>query len=367
MGQNLDRIRERHAGLQTFGEGGGGVEYLKLQPGSNIIRLLPPFAPREDFWIERRVRFDVGPNKKKIFSPLDASAPDPAKDEYNRLLALADDASKRRANDMREKKRALMWAIDRGHPEMGYQLFDTNLFVLRDILAIFMDSDYGDITNADTGCDITINYTAGIKGKSFPQWQVVPRRNSTPLGHPEFLTEDLFEKHRIGNPSDLDYVQACLQGSEKAYLEAKKAERDAAKATGGDGAPQTTEITETPSPAPAQNEDAAVQQELDRLRAVKAAAPPPPPPSAGTPANLTAAQGWYATGIDGNAAAQAVDSATIQKLVDAGNGNVLICHGELTGNAWKAATEVGFVAAAGAAAPPPPPSQVGADLEAALG
>jgi hypothetical protein len=78
-----------------------------------------------------------------------------------------------------------------------------------------------------------------------------------------------------------------------------------------------------------------------------------------------AAQGWYATGIDGNASPVAVDSMAIQTLVDQGNGNVLICHGELTGNAWKAASEVGFVAAA-AGAPPPPPSQVGQDLQDAL-
>lgn len=352
---NLDRIRAVHASLESFGESGGGsVEYLKLKPGANILRLLPPHGDREDFWIERKVRFGIGPNGKKIFSPLDPNAPDPARDEFNRLMALGDEQSKKMAHDMREKKRALMWVVSRDEPEKGAQLFDTNRFVLRDILAIFMDSDYGDITDPETGCDITINYTQGSRN-AFPKWQVVPRRNSSPLGHPELLNDDLFSKFNIGKPSDTDYVEACLAGNEKAFLDAKKQERESGVPSGPTTPPAPVEEQ---AAAPAQSEQAAVDAELAKIKAAKAAAPPPPPPAVGTPANLLAATGWY---VADGANSKAVDAGEIQELVNAGNGAAMILHHEITGNAWKAASEVGFVASG------PTTSQVGADLEKALG
>lgn len=340
----------------------GDVNYVKLKEGPNVMRIIPPKEPREDFWLEVEKSFNIGPNSKVVIRPSQFGLPDPVSDEIAKLKAAGDEISMKRADAMKGKKRAMMWVIMRAEEASGYQMFDTNLIVLRDILAIMTDAEYGDITDPEKGVDITINYTPGTK-KSFPKWQIVPKRNSSPLGHPEALAEDLFEKHRIGEPSEVDYILACLEGSEEAYIEAKKADRQASSSSGR----QEAASPPPPSQAPAGDENAAVQAELDRIRAEKAAAaapaPPatPPPPAApgGTDPKLLKSD-WWAV-IEGNT--KQVKGSDIQALVAQGHGNMNIMpypQGD-----WTTAEAAGFKA--GGAPPPPPSSQVGADLEEALG
>ena len=80
---------------------------------------------------------------------------------------------------------------------------------------------------------------------------------------------------------------------------------------------------------------------------------------AGTSATLLSA-GWWAV-VEG--ATKQVKGTDVQALVSAGQGEMQIMP--YPEGAWSTATAAGFLA--GGASPPPPSSQVGADLEKALG
>ena len=363
---NVDRWTKRAAEIAaetSFGE----TTYLQLKEGPNVIRILPPPPGREDFWLEYQKSYNVGPNGKVIVRPDQFNLPDPVADEIARLKTLTnekgepDQAALKRADMMKAKKRAAMFAIARAEEAKGAQLFDTNMIVLRDILSIMTDADYGDITDPEKGIDITINYTPKSGPKTFPKWQIVPRRNSSPLGFPELLTEDLFDKHRVGQPSEFDYIAACLAGTEQQFIESRR------NSDGGSSAPASAPQS-TPAPqsaAPAGSENDAIQAELDRVRAKQQASAPPAPPTApaapaapGTPAELLNAD-WWAV-IDG--ASTQVKGSKIQELVAAGHGEMQVMP--YPSGEWSTASAAGFIAGP---PPPPPSSQVGADLEKALG
>lgn len=358
---NVDRWTKRAAEIKaetSFGD----TNYLQLKEGPNVIRLLPPPPGREDFWVEFQKSYNVGPNGKVVIRPDQYGLPDPVADDIARLKSATnekgepDQASMKRADMMKAKKRAAMFAVARAEEAKGAQLFDTNMIVLRDILSIMTDAEYGDITDPETGIDITINYTPKTGPKTFPKWQIVPRRNSSPLGFPELLTEDLFDKHRVGQPTEKDYIEACLAGTEQAFSDARKAARDA----GGAPAPAAAPPAQTAETAG--SEDDAIQAELERVRAKQQAAAPAPPAPApaapGTPAALLAAD-WWAV-IDGGS--KQVKGQEIQDLVAQGHGEMQVMP--YPAGDWSSATVAGFIAGP---PPPPPSSQVGADLEKALG
>lgn len=358
MTSRVDKWMKRHEQLKketSFGD----VNYVKLKEGPNQMRIIPPKEPREDFWLEVEKSFNVGPNSKVVTRPSQYGLPDPVSDDIAKLKKLeGDDVAQKRADAMKAKKRAMMWVVMRAEEDKGYQLFDTNYMVLRDILAVMTDAEYGDITDPKEGTDITINYTPGTK-KSFPKWNIIPKRSNSPLGHPEALKEDLFDKHHIGDPSEVDYIKACLEGSEEAFIEAKKADRKNSTPS----SPEPT--TPSESQAPAGDEESVVEAQLAAIRAKKAAAAaaaapaPPAPPGGGTDAKLLSSD-WWAV-IEGET--KQVKGSDIQALVEQGHGNVNVMpypQGD-----WTTADAAGFKT--GAPPPPPPSSQVGADLEEALG
>ena len=300
----LDRWKKRHAELETAS--GGRVPQWKEKEGQNRIRIVPGHYatdPEADFWEEVQKSFNVGPNNKVVTWPkegTDAYSSFPLRALLEELKTKDDPESKKRVSLMRGKTRVVMFVIDRDEEEKGHQRWETNLGVLRDIIGITGDAEYGDITDPEKGVDLTITYTPKEKTKNkFPAWQIIPKRTSTPLGHPECLEEDLFEKHYVGEPSDPGFVEACMEGTEQEWIEARKAERAA-----GGASEQPADDTPPPqSAAPAGSEDKAVDDELQKIqdRKSKKKAPPKKAPDKETGLPKKIAETTYDVAHDGEA------------------------------------------------------------------
>lgn len=231
MPQNMENVNRT---LEELGENSGGANYFKFKEGPQVLRIIPPFGDRQNFWKEFQVCFNVGPNKKRIV-PSD-SDDCPMRKKLKELKDATDPVSKKEYEQVRAKDRIVFFVIDRNEPEKGAQCVDTNKNVLRDILAIMADKEYGDITDPVTGTDITITFTPKERTKDhFPAWDVLARRQSTPLGNDELLKEDLFEKFRIGKASETEYILAVFAGRDQEYIDAK----NAAAGVGTAGVPAT--------------------------------------------------------------------------------------------------------------------------------
>ncbi len=230
--------------------------YFKFEnDGIYQIRLLPPFGDRDRMWKEYQKCFNIGPNKK-IAVPLSQFGQEcPIQKRIDALNKVGDEISKKEAGKLRPRSRVAMIVIDRKNEAKGPMLFETNLEVFRDILTIMADPDFGDITRPAEGIDIQITYTKSGK-TGFPDYVVQPKRNSTPLStNPQqqanWLAKDWMEEYFVGKPSDAGYLQACLDGTEAAWNEQRKRDRDAGVSQPSQQTQQTYQAPPTQPSAPA--------------------------------------------------------------------------------------------------------------------
>lgn len=241
MAYDENRIRQKQAELEREGNFGDKAEFWKPKEGENTIRIVPAYGDREDFYMEYKVCWKVGPNKKKII-PRTANGlpgPDPLQEYTDELARKTDEASLKELQRISPKTEFAMFIIDRQDEAKGPQAWTPSITPFRDVLRIMADPDYKDITSvyptADeeaTGArDLKVTYTPGTKTKNgFAEYHIQARAKGTPLGTEEQIREwtgvDLFEKYRVGEPHEAAYVNAVLQGKEQEYINARKANRD---------------------------------------------------------------------------------------------------------------------------------------------
>jgi len=345
------------------------LEYFKPQPGLNKIRIIPPPSNRMDFWAEVYKSWGVGPSYRgPIIRGDQYGKPDPVADLIEKLKSQGDAASLARAEKLKAEKSSLCFIVDRGNMEKGIQGFNLNWTVMNEILALFADSDYGDITDPDEGFDLKITYTPGEKkpgGGWFkkPGYQVTPSRHQSPLDFPEAHGEgiDLFEKYEIEEPTDIDFTKAVIDGTEKEFQEARKAAREAQAQTAQldevmpvpppPAPPEAAKKTKKAAPAaPSGSINEAVQKELDEIRAKQAA---PPPPEPGTSVEAINADYWI---VEGGESVKK-PGYHVQALVNEGQLEIS-CMLDDGKNKWSTPAALGFVAIK--------KSQVGKDLSEAL-
>lgn len=381
----------------------GGFKYprLKLTSGRWVVRMLPAHPSREGvFFLKNFEAFNVGPNNKKIIPPGQFGLPDPLADELQKLKALGDKASLKRVSAMVSKKRVHIWIIIRSFTPTGAQapltvnpktgvayeaagphLWSVSGFHFTGVIAILNDPDYGNIVHPVTGRDLTIDYLPKEETKDgFPSYSFRAKPNVTELGDPAWLSEDLFAKHKIGEPSEGDYIIACLRGTEEAY----KAERKEVRSANEEMAQRSPDPAgqQSASPAPGGTQASAVEASLEEIRrknlaAAKSAGLPlnpvqekqlAPPADKTDPALLT--QEFWA-GVNGKTIR--LTGEVIQNdYVNRGHADALQLMLLDQKDGWKTATFRGFKPVASApppppAGPPPPPGEsVKTDLENAL-
>lgn len=238
------------------------IKYVKLGPGKHVLRILPPPAGMNLPWKKYIVARDVGPNKCRVVPPhqYDPSLPNPLDDEIERLKGLGDEASLQRAKDMRPKTEYAMWVIKRGEERLGPQLWTATKTQVNQILAWRCDPENGDITDPEKGLDIKIEGAPAQNGKKGTEYTYSLSRKESPLGNDDWLETNYFEKFKVGRPSDVEYIEAAIAGTEKEYLARKRVEREAQRNTGPQEEPEVQDTAQVPET------DAGVQAKLDEIR-----------------------------------------------------------------------------------------------------
>ena len=355
--ERLEHYRKRAAATaaKTSQNGGGDFEKVKrfkFKEGMNIIRIIPPFGDRLDFYIDIEKSWLVGPTwKGPVIRPRQFGKPDPVSDLIERLKASEDESQMKRANflERQTSKNIECFIIDRNNPQEGPQLASLNWTIFNEIMALFSDSEYADITHAETGTDLKISWTPGVrKGEKWtvkPKWQLTPARSSSPLDFPEALECDLFLKYRLEDPMGADFIEAILEGREEQFLADAKAAREAADEGGeSEEGPSPPQIPSTSAT------DEAVRKELARIKGTKA---PPPPKPKGTPPEILAASFYVVE--EGNPVLYP-DGKKVQELMDQGQTNVDVI--KVGDDEWGTPKSYGFISTK---------SKVHADISAAMG
>jgi hypothetical protein len=395
MGVDLDALRQTDAEIKAA-RFAGRTQRVKWQKGTWVMRILPPFEGRDGkFYVRVKEAFGVGPNSRTVTPPSQfGDSTDPLMDEISRLKALGDEASSKRASRMTPKMKNHIWLIIRSlngnatdletgqaWESKGPHLWSMSNQVFGAITSMILDPDWGDITDPESGRDITVEYAPKEDrpdGKPFPKWTIRGKPNQSQLGDMAWVSEDLFTKHKTGEPSPPEYILACLKGTEEAYFQERRDARDS----------ETEEVEvsreEPASPAPAGSEQSAVEESLEEIRkknlqkAKKSGLPvdkrheKDAEPEPETSAELMKADWW--AGINGETVK--LSGKQVQKeYVDKGHGGGLQLMAIDQEGGWKTALKRGFHPKAKKAKakkkdkpspPPPPPDSVRADLEEAL-
>ena len=181
----LEAIKQK---LATTDMGGGGKNFWKPKQGANQIRILPGVGNMgEMFWTSVGSHY-LGPRNNVMCPEVTLGDECPICKYVQQLYADAgNQESKELAGKLRARKQFWMNIVDRADEAKGVQIYAPGVTVFGSIASLVQDPDYGDIYDADDGLDITINRAgAGLD----TEYEVIPRRNSTPLSASQSTTDD---------------------------------------------------------------------------------------------------------------------------------------------------------------------------------
>jgi hypothetical protein len=166
-------------------EQGGGAEFMKLEVGKNVVRVLPP---RQGVKSPFRVVWTHYINPPGQSTPvsfacarLEANKPCIVCQTADRLKATGNDADYQKADQMFARRRVYANVIDRKNEDAGPVILAFGKMIHEDLVLIRKSEGAyedmgGDFTNPGKGFDLVIERRG--TGKNDTKYKVMPRRQS---------------------------------------------------------------------------------------------------------------------------------------------------------------------------------------------
>ena len=236
MSVDLDALRRKHQELQEKSSGGGDFldKFLRLNEGTNLVRILPPTDDTMGFFAETAIhRVEDGGNTKNIHcravsTPNHDSEPCPlcnfVSDLWNRHRALKLPKGEKSkfgnlASKIKATSRYYINALERESGEV--KILSVGTLVFNMILNTFCDEDYGDITDVNNGHDYKIVKTMTEDGK-WPRYNdSQPRPKPSALADSDKEIQEILGKshdiHSLVKFPNFDDVQLVVAGLAAEY------------------------------------------------------------------------------------------------------------------------------------------------------
>lgn len=240
-------IQAMKAKLAQLNKKRGNSTIWKPAPGTTQIRALPLKGNSVTPFQELYFHYSLG--GKTYLSPLSYGDPDPIA-EFSDALIGEGGLSKedyKKAKKFSPQVRTYLPIIVRGKEEEGVKFWGFGKSTYKELLSIIDNPDYGDITDPDTGRDLTITFTDKDKNNanSFPETKVVARVKETPL-HPD---KDVRNKLLTEQPVLLD------EFTKHTYAELEEVLAKYIDPSASPAAPTPKSAPSVPAAAPAASED----------------------------------------------------------------------------------------------------------------
>jgi len=101
------------------------------------------------------------------------------------------------ARKLEAKMRTFAPVIVRGEEAQGVRFWGFGKTVYQELLSVIADPDYGDITDAVSGRDVSVEFiTAEESGASFPKTTIRVKPNQTPIVEDKAKLEGLLENQK---------------------------------------------------------------------------------------------------------------------------------------------------------------------------
>ena len=185
MALDLKKMKQKQVALQS--KGNGKRWFWKPQDGDQTIRIVPDAGgdPFREFWFH----YNLG-DKPGFLSPKRNFGEDCPLDTFVRKLwEDGSDDSRELAKNLMAKQRFFSPVIVRGEEDQGVRLWGYSKTVYEKLLSLVLNPDYGDITDPESGTDLTLRY--GKKsGAMYPSTDIDPRRHSSALTEDKELAKE---------------------------------------------------------------------------------------------------------------------------------------------------------------------------------
>ena len=175
---DLNAIRKRLGQLQTTNNRTSSL--WKPQPGKTQIRIVPYAFNKDNPFIELFFHYNL--NNRSYLSPISFGRPDPIEEFAQKLKASGNKEDYQLSKKLEAKMRTFAPVIVRGEESQGVKFWGFGKTVYQELLSIIADPDYGDITDAVNGRDVSVEFiSAEESGASFPKTNIRVKPNQTPI------------------------------------------------------------------------------------------------------------------------------------------------------------------------------------------
>jgi len=210
---DIDAIKSKLATLQSTSN--TKDNFWKPEPGTQVVRIVPYTHNKDNPFIE--LFFHYGLGNKTYLSPASFGRPDPVEEFANKLKSTGNKDEWIQGKRLEPKMRTFAPVIVRGRESEGVKFWGFGKTVYQELLSVIADPDYGDITDATNGRDISIErQTPAEAGNQYGKTTVRVKPNMSSI------TEDATQLETIlTGQSDLveiyseptyDELKVALQG-----------------------------------------------------------------------------------------------------------------------------------------------------------
>jgi len=188
MAIDLDKIKAK---LNNLSQTNNRKNYQwKPQPGKQQVRIVTYKHQPDNPFIE--LYFHYGINNRTYLSPKSFGRPDPIVEFAEKLTRSGDKDDYRMGRSLMPKMRTFVPVIVRGEEAEGVRFWGFGKEVYQELLSVIADPDYGDITDATQGRDITIEFlSAEEAGRSFPKTNIRVKPNTSPISDNKNIVENV--------------------------------------------------------------------------------------------------------------------------------------------------------------------------------
>ena len=191
---DLDAIKSRLNQLQNTQTNA----FWKPQPGKSQVRIVPYKHDKANPFSELFFHYSLVPNKT-VVSPLSFGRPDPVQQFADKLKSTGNKDEWIQGKRIEPKMRTFVPVVVRGEENEGVKFWGFGKTVYQELLGIIADPDYGDISDATAGRDITVErQTPAEAGNQYGKTTIRVKPNVTSLSdNSDLLTKLLDEQPNI--------------------------------------------------------------------------------------------------------------------------------------------------------------------------
>jgi len=183
-------MKKMKSKMSSLAGGNGKRWFWKPQDGEQTVRIVPDADgdPFKEFWFH----YNLG-DKPGFLSPKRNFGEDCPLDTFVRKLwEDGSDESRELAKKLMAKQRFFSPVIVRGEEEKGVRLWGYSKTVYQKLLNLVLNPEYGDITDPESGTDLTLKYGKAA-GAMYPSTDIFPSRRTTPLCIDRDVAKEMIE------------------------------------------------------------------------------------------------------------------------------------------------------------------------------